>query len=409
MAEASAGTLLIIDDEPSVRRSLQRLLRGEGYRIHQAADTTEARRILEAEIVDVVVCDQDMPGQSGTAFLLEVADKYPQQRRFMLSGRFQSDDVAVAIDAGAVHRFMMKPWDDAILKADIRAAFRQLIADWRGADVGSGPAPQSSTQVQRYFKEQRLSRELHEAASNGSLWLAYQAQVDVQSSTVAGFEALLRWQASTGPVRPDEFIDLAERNGAMAKLSQWVATTACDQLATWRQRWPAARIALNFSPTDLGSDAMIAHLAETIERYALPAEAIEVEITESQMVDTTATVVDRLHALKALGVELAIDDFGAGATSIAYLDQLPFSRIKLDRSLVSRTDTAEGLAVFTKLIELARSLGLATTVEGVESREQADICTELGAGLIQGYYFSRPLQHAAIDTWIDAGTRGLPA
>ncbi|MEO1037657.1 MAG: EAL domain-containing response regulator [Pseudomonadota bacterium] len=415
MANPCAGTLLIVDDERSVRRSLQRLLRSEGYSILAAADTQGARQILETDDVDVIICDQDMPGESGTTFLLDVASRFPQQRRIMLSGRFQSDDVAVAIDAGAVHRFMMKPWDDAILKADVRASFRQLMAGWEDAQpahVPAGAAPEvtpSQDTWQRFNEQRRLSRELHEAASDGSLSLQYQPQIALRTGNVCGVEALLRWNSSTGPVSPGRFIDLAERCGAMTKLSHWVVCETSFRLAEWLALWPGARVAFNMSPSDLKDCSLIDYLARMLDEHSLPPQSIEVEITESQVIDRNADSVAQLQRIAELGVELAIDDFGAGATSIAYLADLPFTTVKLDRSLIEQCATDEGIAVVQKVIEMAHCVDMQTVVEGIETEEQHAIAKSIGADIAQGYFYGRPQSLAPMERWLAGGCVGVPS
>ena len=404
---AATGTLLIVDDEPSIRRSLERLLRPEGYRIYSAENADAATTILESDDVDVILCDQDMPGKSGTEFLQETARRFPQQRRLMISGRFQSEDVAVAMDAGAIHKFMMKPWDDAILKADIRLSFRQLMEE-----VSQGkPSPSESVRPgnwEDYQEERKLIRELHTAANDGSLNLQYQPQVCLKTGAVSGVEALLRWTASIGPVRPDRFIAMAERSGAMPKLTHWVLCEVIYRAQCWLRSWSAGHISLNVSPSDLFNPGLVDYVEQLLALSENDASAIQIEVTESEVIDPKSGVVETLNHLQELGVGLAIDDFGAGATSLSYLANLPFSSIKLDRSLTQQLDTQKGVDVVGKVLEMSRCLGMTAVVEGVETKEQVDIATELGADVAQGYYFSKPLDRGAIETWVQSGAEGVP-
>ncbi|MFK7885356.1 MAG: response regulator [Gammaproteobacteria bacterium] len=197
---ATAGNLLIVDDETSVRQALRRLLRKEGYAIFDASGAEDTMRILNQDPIDVILSDQDMPGTSGIELLVDAAKKYPNQHRLMISGRFQSREVAEAMDAGAIHKFMMKPWDDAILKADIRPSFRQIMTTHNdrsgGEAIGDAREGVSSTSEQevfwvRYAEDRRLSRELHNATRNGSLSMVYQPQICLQEEKVCGFEARL--------------------------------------------------------------------------------------------------------------------------------------------------------------------------------------------------------------------------
>ncbi len=417
MTTATAGSLLIVDDEPSVRHALERLLRREGYEIHSAADAADADRILNAKPIDVILCDQDMPGVTGIEFLLKAAQQYPHQRRLMISGRFQSGDVAKAMDAGAIHKFMMKPWDDAILKADIRASFRQIMTDFAagtGHDTHGGNErreaanlPDDGAWVQ-FEEDRRLSRELHSAAADGSLSLAYQPQIRLRDDTVCGFEALLRWTATSGPVGADRFIGLAERGGSISKLTHWVFREVCHRTRQWLNGWPDARVALNVSPVDLRDDALIDHVAAMLERYAIPATAIQVEVTESQALKCDDTMLARLTKLADIGMNLAIDDFGAGATTLSYLAGLPFAILKLDRSLTQQLTDDKGFRVVQKVLEMAHCLGMKTTVEGIETAEQAGLARSLGADTAQGFHFARPGTRQDVQRWIAAGCSGVP-
>ncbi len=404
MVAPNAGSLLIVDDEPSVRRALKRLLRNEGYAIFSAADAAEAERVLDTDAIDVIVCDQDMPGQSGIEFLSRVAPLFPQQRRLMISGRFQSDDVAQAIDSGAVHKFMMKPWDDAILKADLRSAFKQVMASFAdGHTANSAHAASHADDVSwlALSEDRKLSSELHKAASDGSLSLQYQPQIDLAENRASGLEALLRWDSSIGAVSPDRFIGLAERSGVMPSLTHWVACEVCYRAKQWASTWPDVRLGLNISPIDLRDDKFADYLTDLIAEHQITPRSLQIEVTESQALDCDQQMIQRLNRIAAIGVELAIDDFGAGATTISYLAALPFTTLKLDRSLTLQLDSERGQAVVEKVLEMAKCLGMKTTVEGIETSDQAEAARSLGADTAQGYFFSKPIHQREVLGWID--------
>lgn len=407
MAAPCTGNLLIVDDEPSVRRALERLLRAEGYVIHSAPDAAAAERILDTDAVDVIICDQDMPGRSGIEFLSAAARRFPQQRRLMISGRFQSDEVARAIDSGAIHKFMMKPWDDAILKADLRASFRQIMESY-AADGSSyeSTTPIGDTSWAKFDEDRELSKELHRAAGNGSLSLQYQPQVDLKNGSICGAEALLRWESSIGSVRPDRFIALAERSGAITMLTHWVLGEVCHRIPQWSSQWPNVRIGLNVSPVDLRDDTFVQYLENLLAGQPIPPSSIQIEVTESQAVNCDNGMLARLDRLAAAGVGLAIDDFGAGATTLSYLTDLPFSTLKLDRSLTQQLDDERGQAVVKKVLEIASCLGMTTTVEGIETEQQADAARRLGADAAQGYFFCKPKAAHEIQDWIVTGQVG---
>lgn len=359
---------------------------------------------------------------SGTEFLAQVARDHPHQRRLMLSGRFQSEEVARAMDRGAVHRFMMKPWDDAILKAEVRESFRQLQADLAVDEtleqLGSGLRTQRTESaahryrhLTRHSVEQNrlLTRELHKAVRAGRLSLQYQPQVDLCSGEVSGFEGLLRWNSSIGPIGPDRFTALAERSGSITELTGWVVGEVCYRASRWSSARPQIRLSLNVSPLDLRGDSLLQCLQSALAEHRLCAGFIQVEVTESSALDVDGHELDVLNALAKLGVGLAIDDFGAGATSMAYLAQLPFSTVKIDRSLVLQLDTARGRKVMQKLIELCTDLEMHTTVEGVESLAHLDLIKGFGASTVQGYIYSKPLPVDGVEQWLASGGRGVPS
>jgi len=415
MATTTAGKLLIVDDEASVRHALERLLRKEGYEVQSACDASDADRILETDKIDVILCDQDMPGRTGIEFLVDAAKKYPHQRRLMISGRFQSSDVAQAMDSGAIHKFMMKPWDDAILKADIRSSFRQIMNDFvtesrngiqNNADRGN-PETHIDNKDWAEFEEDRiLTKELHSAANDGSLSLVYQPQIDLESERIDGFEALLRWNSTTGPVSPERFINLAERGGSMSRITHWVFREVCHRTFRWIPNWNCARIGLNISAVDLRDDSFLDHVESTLDRYSIPKNALQIEVTESQALKCDGAMTSRLDRLVNLGVSLAIDDFGAGATTLSYLADLPFSTLKIDRSLTQQITNPKGLAVVQKVIEIAKCLEMKTTIEGVETAEEVKLARSLGASTAQGYFFSKPRPSDDIGRWIDDGCHG---
>lgn len=415
MAQPS-GNLLIVDDEASVREALKRLLRKEDYVIHVASNAEDANRILNEDCIDVILCDQDMPDTTGIEFLTGAAKRYPRQRRLMISGRFQSREVASAMDTGAIHKFMMKPWDDAILTADIRASFRHLVSSYESesevyANSTHSPLSGSATEQSRtwadYAEDEKLSRELHSAASDGSLSLAYQPQVRLHDESVCGFEALLRWKSTSGVIGPDYFIQLAERGGSISKLTHWLFGEVCHYMEKWRNDWSGACISLNVSPVDLRDDALVDYVGSMIDRYDLSSCAVQVEVTESHALQCNDSMLTRLNRLTDFGLTLAIDDFGAGATALSYLADLPFTTLKLDRCLTQKITTQKGGAIVRKILEMAQCLDMSTTIEGIETAEQAQLARLLGADKGQGYYFSKPRSTTDVQSWIDAGCTGL--
>lgn len=261
--------------------------------------------------------------------------------------------------------------------------------------------------------------ELREALSLDEFVLHYQPQVELATGHLTGFEALLRWQHPVrGMVGPDSFIPLAESIGLIGALGGWVLRTACEEAA----RWPVPshgiplRVAVNLSPLQLREGrALVAGVAEALQRARLPPERLEIEITESAMIEDTAKVLADIHEL---GVSLSIDDFGTGYSSLSRLGQFPFDRIKIDRSFIraagqlSRparsSNEGDPAWMIRAIAALGTGLGVATLAEGVETPAQAGLVREAGVTEMQGYLISRAVPGAMVPTLIARLDRAVP-
>ncbi|MEH6433885.1 putative bifunctional diguanylate cyclase/phosphodiesterase [Massilia sp. DD77] len=224
--------------------------------------------------------------------------------------------------------------------------------------------------------------------------LHYQPQVDLASGAVIGMEALIRWShPQLGMMRPDRFIALAEETGLIVPLGTWVLRAACSQAATWqRAGLGALRIAVNLSSRQFRDAALPALIAEVLRETGLPATSLEIELTESLMMEDVEMAVATMRALKAMGVHLSIDDFGTGYSSLSYLKRFPVDVLKIDQSFVRDIgQDASSSAMVSAMISLSHELGLRVIAEGVETQAQWDYLVGRGCDEVQGYYFSRPL------------------
>lgn len=256
---------------------------------------------------------------------------------------------------------------------------------------------------------ERLSLEhaLHIALETGQFELHYQPQLDCVTGQVRGVEALIRWQhPADGLVSPARFIGIAEETGLIVPLGAWVLDRACWQIRQWRDRGVAdVTMSINLSAHQLRSPSLVETVAEAMRKYALQGSDLELEVTESVAMDDTESSIDKLHALRALGVRLSIDDFGTGYSSLAYLRRLPIHSLKLDRSFVADIGTDSNDAVIcSATIALAHNLGLRIVAEGVETLAQHDFLVAHRCDLLQGYLYSRPVPAAAALAFILQGT-----
>jgi len=239
---------------------------------------------------------------------------------------------------------------------------------------------------------------LRVAIERNELFLDYQLQLDLVSGAVVGAEALVRWQhPQWGLVSPGQFIPAAEQSGLIVEIGEWVIGEACRQAALWRADGVGIpRVAVNVAAIQLHQGALEQTVMSALARTGLPASALELELTESSLIENTDQVVVTLARLKALGVTLAIDDFGTGYSCLAYLRRLAVDTLKIDRSFVCDLPTEDGHAIVAAIIHMAESLGLSTLAEGVEDEDAAAELRRLGCHQAQGFLFARPVRAAAL-------------
>lgn len=240
----------------------------------------------------------------------------------------------------------------------------------------------------------RLEQSLRKAVEAGELLLMFQPQVALHTFEVAGLEALLRWRKPDGRIATaTEFIHIAEKTGLIHELTDWVLRSATSTVAAWRaQGWHRACVAINVSPPQFFESDFVDHVAQALEVTGLPASALELELTET-VFQTGATTIDSLQRLRELGVSIALDDFGIGYSSLTSLEQLPITRVKLDRMLVEGIDTnPRSAAIVRSIVALCHGLGLQVVAEGVERPAQLELLSHCGPLGVQGYLLAYPVE-----------------
>ncbi|WIO73316.1 EAL domain-containing protein [Porticoccaceae bacterium LTM1] len=238
-----------------------------------------------------------------------------------------------------------------------------------------------------------LERELRVALEENQLRLFYQPQVNPKTGEVVSAEALIRWQhPERGLLYPGKFIPMAEESGLINDLGNWVLREACRQLSEWVKLGYRFRLAVNFSGRELQAEGLVHRLNNLIREYNIPPELLEIEITESMLLEHHDRIIEDLGRIKEMGVTLAIDDFGSGYSSLNYLKHLPVDVLKLDQIFVHDLDGDEdSQAIVAGIVGLAKNLGLQTVAEGVETEMQRTILTELGCDMLQGFLFSQAI------------------
>jgi len=234
-----------------------------------------------------------------------------------------------------------------------------------------------------------LELELRRALAAGELTLYYQPIFNIAADQVSAFEALIRWRhPSRGMIPPLQFIPLAEHIGAIIPIGDWVLHQACAQAVKWPAR---LRIAVNVSPVQVKSANLVKTVRAALDSSGLPAQRLELEITETALLGDDKAILDTLNRLRELGVAIALDDFGTGYSSLSYLRRFPFSKIKIDQTFIrDSTENSDSLAILRAVIGLGRNLGISTCAEGVETAEQLRRLKAEGCSEAQGFYFSRP-------------------
>lgn len=238
-----------------------------------------------------------------------------------------------------------------------------------------------------------LDTSLRSALERDEFHLVYQPQIDVATGRVSAVEALIRWCHPTrGLVSPLEFIPLAEANGLIERIGQWVLGAACAQAQRWCEQGVPVKVAVNLSPLQFSNPQLPALVADALAHSGLAPQLLELEVTEGALMDNTEQTQAALRTLRDSGVHMALDDFGTGYSSLAYLTRMPIGHIKIDKCFTSGlADGGQGRAIVAAVLAMARALGLRVTAEGVETLAQVQLLQAMGCGGLQGFYFSRPV------------------
>lgn len=350
-------------------------------RLQKALRATDTAARLSGD--EFLVIAENLNSQENAETLArKIVDTF--QAPFLLDGRelFATTSVGIA--------FYPKNGDSA----------EQLL---QCADTAMYHAKQSGRNAFRFFTpamqqeaEQHLviETELRRALQRRELELYYQPKVDLQTHCIKGAEALLRWHSKNlGDVRPDVFIPVAEMAGLMGEIGDWILHTACTEAAAWKTLSPTpVHVAINISPQQFRRANLQATVNNALLETGLPSELLELEITESLLVQDAPETLQTFNDLKAKGIRLALDDFGTGYSSLSYLRKFPLEVLKIDKSFVQdlgKDSESESLVV--AIIAMAHSLHMDIVAEGVETTHQADYLAARGVSLVQGYLFSKPV------------------
>jgi len=327
------------------------------------------------------------------------AERVARAIRTALDAPFQVGSHVLPIDASVGIALAPASADGAALDTLLRHADVAMYAAKRGRLGQQVYDPALDT-----YSPERLGliAELRAAIAAGALTLHYQPQVDVRSGRVRGVEALVRWpHPERGLILPDEFIALAEQTGLMAPLTDWVLGEAIRQCGVWRRAGLALTVSVNLSAWNLHDPTLPDRLTEILRASAVLATSLRLEVTETTLMADPQRALAVLTRLSALGVGLAVDDFGAGYSSLAYLKKLPVDELKIDKGFVRELAMdATDAAIVASTVALGHALGLRVVAEGIEDRATWDALAGMGCDVAQGYYLSRPLPSDALARWL---------
>jgi diguanylate cyclase (GGDEF)-like protein/PAS domain S-box-containing protein len=314
---------------------------------------------------------------------------------FETSFDLDGESVRVTMSAG-ISRYPKdgrKP-DDLLKNADV--AMYQAKAEGRNQYQFFNVALSERVTLQR-----TIASQLHESLEKGEFELVYQPQFDLRDQRIAACEALLRWCPSDTSKRvpPNVFIPIAERTDLIIKIGQWVLKQACSQIQRWKSLGINMRVDINISGKELVQPHFFSHLESVKKYYGLAPQDLGIELTENLLIDSSGDVLSGLRALRDSGVEISIDDFGVGYSSLSYLRQFPISHLKIDRSFLQHApeDAYDG-ALLEAIINVGHKLDLNIVAEGIETIEQAEYCKKLKVEYAQGYLFSKPIPARDIET-----------
>ena len=375
-----------------------------GHHVGDALLRAVARRMLDAVRPGDTV--SRLGGDEFVIVLADVADPY-EVRDIVETRLVPAVRVPYALHGAELHvtcsvGMSIYP-DDA---QDIDSLMRQAdVAMYQSKAGGRSQVHFFTADMdERTHKRLQLESHLRRAVERNELSLAFQPRVEARSGALLGVEALLRWRNDElGDVSPAEFIPIAEESGQIVGIGAWAIARACAQQAIWRdQGLGTVPVSINVSTLQLRDGELTGVLREAMAAHGVAPSSIEIEITESTLMDSAEQSLEQLRALKALGVQLSIDDFGTGYSSLNYLNRFPIDKLKIDRSFVhDMLDDPTDLAIVRAIVGLGHTLGLRVVAEGVESAEEAAMLQAAQCDELQGYLFGRPMPPEEIPDWIE--------
>ncbi|MEP6516055.1 EAL domain-containing response regulator [Microcoleus vaginatus] len=396
--------ILVIEDEQIIRENILKLLKAEGFDVTGAENGAKGLNAAVSNLPDVILCDVMMPELDGYGVLVALrSNPVTATVPFVfLTGKADRSEMRQGMELGA-DDYLTKPFSKAELVGAISSRLKKQEAV---AEQYNTLRSQGSEFIQNTAdKLEQIKNCLCNALEREEFQVYYQPQVNVQTGKIMSAEALVRWvHPEKGLISPAEFIPHAEATGFIVQLGEWVLQTACKQMQVWQNAGFPLRIAVNLSPRQFHQPDLSSRVAQILAETGLQASSLELELTESLMVEDAESAIATLQHLKNLGVCISLDDFGTGYSSLSYLTQYPFDTLKIDRCFISNiTDGCTNAAIVKAIIEMAHSLCLEVIAEGVETEAEKDFLWRYKCDIMQGYLFSPPLAAADFEQLLVEG------
>jgi len=386
-AERLTGLLLLdLDRFKSVNDTLghpvgDALLKGVAERLTESTRRTDTVARLGGDEFAIISTNMESSDDAATLagkIIKAIAEPFD----------FEGTEVVTGTSIGiAIHDTSISDVDELFRNAD--------AALYRAKELGRGTYCYFDRKLnERIQRAKSMERDLEAALRGEGLYLAYQPKLDALTGMMTGVEALARWEhPELGNVTPDQFIPVAESTGLIVDLADWIFREACRQAALWSESGLGPiQIAINLSAVQFKRTNILERLLPILDATGVPPSQLELEITETTMIDNFDPVVEQLEALRETGMHIAIDDFGTGYTSLAHVKHLPVDKLKVDRSFVHNLpESSTDAAIVKTIIALSEALGLGVVAEGVETQEQLVFLRNLGCREIQGFYITKPL------------------
>jgi EAL domain-containing protein (putative c-di-GMP-specific phosphodiesterase class I)/AmiR/NasT family two-component response regulator len=411
------GRVLIVEDEAIIAQQLETRLLKIGYEVVDIVDNSEdAISSLSINPADVVLMDIIIKGaEDGIDTAIRLQNTYDLPVIFLTA--YSDEKTLRRAELAYAYGYLVKPVTERELEATIRTVLnrhkrdQELLKTISEVETQSGKFESMVNRLTRQVKnysQVKTEDEVRYALEEEQFILHYQPQVNIRTQQIAGMEALLRWEhPARGLMPPDSFIPCLEETGMIRDVGDWVMDTACQQLHQWAGiRSENLTMSVNLSGKQIKPVELENTLSHILTQYQLKPKNIDLEVTETVIVDNLMEEIEVFENLRVMGVRLSIDDFGTGYSGLSYLQNFPFDVIKIDRQFIHNIESNNKYSsILVAIINLAQELGMQTVAEGVETETELKFLQEHGCDIAQGYYYSPAVPAKEITKLLEAGPR----